>query len=76
MTEIRISVRTATEKPNYRRTAAALLERCREFYQDPENEKAYQEWKEQKNDTSQLIQRNRRIGYSSGNGGVYDRRTV
>ena len=45
MTEIRISVRTAAEKPNYRRTAAALLERCREFYQDPENERAYQEWK-------------------------------
>ena len=45
MTEIKISVRTAEEKPNYRRTAAALLERCREFYQDPENERAYQEWK-------------------------------
>ena len=48
MTEIRISVRTAAEKPNYRRTAAALLERCREFYQDPENEKAFLEWKAQK----------------------------
>ena len=48
MTEIKISVRTAAEKPNYRRTAAALLERCREFYQDPENERAYQEWKARK----------------------------
>ena len=48
MTEIRISVRTAAEKPNYRRTAAVLLERCREFYQNPDNEKAFQEWKAQK----------------------------
>jgi hypothetical protein len=29
-----------------RKTAAALLERCRAFYQDPENERAYQEWKD------------------------------
>lgn len=48
MTEIKISVRTAAEKPNYRRTTAALLERCREFYQNPDNEKAFQEWKEQR----------------------------
>ena len=45
MTEMRITARTATTKPNYRKTAAALLERCRAFYQDPENEQAYQEWK-------------------------------
>jgi len=32
-------------KPKYSATAAALLERCREFYQDPENEKAFREWK-------------------------------
>ena len=45
MTEIRITARTSGKKPDYRKTAAALLERCREFYQDPENEKAFQEWK-------------------------------
>ena len=45
MTEMRITARTATTKPNYRKTAAAMLERCRAFYQDPENERAYQEWK-------------------------------
>lgn len=45
MMEIRTEV-SATE-PNYRKTAAELLKRCREFYEDPENEKAFQEWKEQ-----------------------------
>ena len=27
------------------KTAEALLERCREFYQNPENERAFLEWK-------------------------------
>lgn len=47
-TEIRISARTAEEKPKYKKTAAALLDRCRLFYQDPENERAYQEWRARK----------------------------
>ena len=55
MTEIKISARTAAEKPNYRRTAAALLERCREFYQDPENEKAFQEWKAQRSGKNETV---------------------
>lgn len=45
VSETRITVSQAAEKPNYQKTAAALLERCREFYQNPENEKAFQEWK-------------------------------
>lgn len=45
MTELAITARTAKETPKYKKTAAALLNRCREFYQDPENERAYQEWK-------------------------------
>ena len=45
MTELRITATTAKDKPKYKKTAAALLERCREFYQDPENEKAFQEWR-------------------------------
>ena len=45
MDELRITARTVKEKPKYKKTAAALLARCREFYQDPENEKAFQEWK-------------------------------
>lgn len=43
-----MEIRTVTEsgkQPNYRKTAAALLERCREFYQDPENVRAFEEWK-------------------------------
>lgn len=46
--QLRFTVRMAETKPNYRKSAAALLERCRTFYQDPENEKAYQEWKAQR----------------------------
>ena len=45
MEELRVIARKAATKPNYRTTAAELLARCREFYQDPENERAYQEWK-------------------------------
>ena len=45
MSEMRITVSQAKDKPNYQKTAAELLKRCREFYQDPENEKAFQEWK-------------------------------
>ena len=45
VSEMRITARKAEEKPNYQKTAAELLKRCREFYQDPENEKAFQEWK-------------------------------
>ena len=48
MTDMRVTVRESGKKPNYKKTAAALLERCRVFYQDPENERAYQEWKAQK----------------------------
>ena len=45
MTEMRITARASGRKPDYKKTAAALLERCRAFYQDPENERAFQEWK-------------------------------
>ena len=43
------------EKPKYNKTAAALLQRCREFYQDPENERAYQEWKKQRSGRNEII---------------------
>lgn len=33
------------KKPDLSITAAELLKRCREFYQDPENEEAYLSWK-------------------------------
>lgn len=45
MTEIRIIAREAKMKPDYRKTAAELLKRCRDFFQDPENEQAFLEWK-------------------------------
>ena len=48
MNDLKITARTAKDKPNYKKTAADMLERCREFYQDPENERAFQEWKARK----------------------------
>ena len=45
VSETRITVSQAKEKPNYQKTAAELLKRCRAFYEDPENEKAFREWK-------------------------------
>ena len=41
-----ISTERAAEKPKYDLMAAEILKRCREFYEDPENEKAFREWKE------------------------------
>ena len=38
----------ATTAPKYNITAAGLLEAARNFYQDPENEKAFMEWKARK----------------------------
>ena len=48
MNDLKITARTAKDKPKYKKTAAELLARCREFYQNPENERAYQEWKARK----------------------------
>lgn len=49
MTEqLTITARQTKDQPKYKKTAAALLKRCREFYQDPKNEQAYQEWKARK----------------------------
>ena len=42
---LRVTARTSGKSLNYKKTAPELLARCREFYQDPENEKAFQEWK-------------------------------
>lgn len=42
--ELRIYAAEAKTKPDYTLTAPVLLEKCRAFYQDPENERAYQEW--------------------------------
>lgn len=43
--ELRIYAAEVKTKPDYTLTAPALLDRCRAFYRDPENERAYQEWK-------------------------------
>lgn len=45
MTEMKTIGRPSGKRPNYKPTAAALLERCRSFYEDPENERAFLEWK-------------------------------
>ena len=45
MAELRIGARGSGQRPKFAKAAAALLEMCREFYADPENERAYQAWK-------------------------------
>ena len=45
MTEIRICAERVQTEPKYKASAAALLISCREFYQKPENEEAFLEWK-------------------------------
>lgn len=46
MTETTIRATASAQKPNYKKTAAEILQRCREFFQDPENERAFREWKD------------------------------
>ena len=43
-----VSAERSNQKPDYQKSAASLLERCRAFCQDEENEKAFQEWKAQR----------------------------
>ena len=45
MKDLKVYVRTSNTPQPYHKTAAELLAACRAFYQDPENEKAYQKWK-------------------------------
>lgn len=48
MTTMTISTERAAAQPKREILAAAVLERCRAFYEDEENERAFREWKEQK----------------------------
>lgn len=45
MEKMTIRAERCRTKPNSSAAARALLERCRAFYEDPENEKAFREWK-------------------------------
>lgn len=49
MSDTSVTVRSSGKVPDYTKTAAELLKRCREFYQDPENEKQFEEWKAKRN---------------------------
>lgn len=48
MTEMRITARASGKEPDYKKTAPMLLELCRAFFREPENEKEYTEWKARK----------------------------
>ena len=48
MNGITITVTKATTVPQYGRMAAGLLAAARNFYQDPENERAFLEWKKER----------------------------
>lgn len=45
VSEMTISAAKVKKPPKYDAAAAELLERCRMFYEDPENERAFREWK-------------------------------
>ena len=45
MSEMVITASQGTTAQGFEKTAAGLLEAARMFYQDPENEKAFREWK-------------------------------
>lgn len=47
VSEMRIEAEKSGRKPDYKASAPELLRLCREFYEDPENEKAFREWKEE-----------------------------
>ena len=49
MSGITVTVRSSGKGPDFTKTAAELLKRCREFYQDPENVKRFEEWKAERN---------------------------
>ena len=48
MSGMTVSAARVKEKPKHGTLAAELLERCRAFYEDQENEKAFQEWLKEK----------------------------
>ena len=52
MNEITISVTKDMTDPPYAKTTAGLLAAARSFYQDPENEEAYQEWKKSRREVT------------------------
>ena len=43
------AVEIADEKPRYSAGAMTLLQKIRAFYEDPENEAAFQKWKAEQN---------------------------
>ena len=54
MTEIlQATVRGSGKGPDFTKTAAELLKRCREFYQDPENVKRFEEWKKKRGEQNE-----------------------
>jgi len=42
--EMRVTVSMEAKKPDYSSLARSMLQAAREFYQNPENEKAFQKW--------------------------------
>ena len=58
MKEMAITMSTAKTPPDYRKTAGMVLDACRDFYKEPKNEKAFQEWMKQRKE-----RKNERQGY-------------
>ena len=45
MTQMTLEVTQTIRRPDYRKSAGMILTACRDFYNKPENEKAFREWK-------------------------------
>ena len=50
---MRVEAYRTRETPDYMQMARHLLPKIREFYQNPENEKAFQEWKRARDEKRQ-----------------------
>lgn len=55
MSEMRISAERAATRPKYDLLSSAVLERCRKFFENEENERAYQEWEKQRSGRNETV---------------------
>ena len=45
---MKLEVSQTIRQPDYRKTSGLILTACRNFFEKPENEEAFQEWKARK----------------------------
>ena len=55
MSEMRISSERAATRAKRDLLSSAVLERCRKFFENEENERAYQEWEKQRSGRNETV---------------------